>query len=45
MSKFYVYMYITQNRNDILDKLYGKEIELSPKNFSKNESDLSIHSN
>jgi len=49
MSKSYVYMYITQNRNGILDKLYGKEIELSPqkisKNVSKNESDSSIHSN
>lgn len=43
MTKCYIYMYITQNRNGILHKLYGKNIV--DFNTSKNVSDQSIHSN
>lgn len=38
-------MYITQNRNGIQEKLYGKDICSVEPNTSKNISDQSIHSN
>jgi len=39
-------MYITQNRNGIQDKLYGKDIcSINSSNISKDISDQSIHSN
>lgn len=39
-------MYITQNRNGIQDKLYGKDIcSINSSNIFKDISDQSIHSN
>lgn len=45
MSKCYLYIYITQNRNNILGTLYGEDLHPIECNISKNESHESISSN